>query len=212
MYARKNKNGSPIMPYHEYPIAADTAVERGQAVKLVNGLVVAATAADTSELLGVAAESHDGTEDALNERSNGKKILVYDADDTLFACPAPVVTAAAGGSATTLIAAELATFANDDFKGGYVKLVSKAEGSLNADSVGQVREITGSTASSKTFTLEEGGTPAEGDVYAVFPPIGFAKGNFDATITKLTLSATAAIKMKVAGHETDAGNILLQRT
>lgn len=210
MYARKNVSGNPIVAYHGYPIAEDTAIERGQVVKLSGGLIVPVSESDTDAPAGVAAESHTGAEDALNERSNGKDIYVYDAKDTLFACPAPTVTAASG-TETTLTATEgsLAAFGADDLTGGCVQLIAKAEDSANTDAIGQTRKIAG--FGNGTLTLERGGAAAEGDVYRLFPPIGFAKGNYDATRTKLTLSATAALGMAVAGHEIAAGNILLKR-
>ena len=202
-------DGGAHISAREYDIAADTAIVEGQIVKLADGLVVAAAAGETGAVLGIAAESHSGKNDALDPRADGTQIVVVDDPETVMQCAAPEITAAAGGSATTLIAAELATFANDDFKGGYVKLISKAEGSTNTDEIGEVRRIEGSTASSKAFTLEEGGTPAEGDVYALFPPIGFAKGNLNATGTAIVLTATANLPLKLIGHDRKLNKINL---
>ena len=202
-------DGAVLISAREYDIAASTAIIAGQIVKLADGLVVAAAAGETGAVLGIAAENHSGQNDALDIRADGTRIKVIDDPATVMQCAAPEITAAAGGSATTLIAAELATFANDDFKGGYVKLIRKAEGSTNADEIGDVRRIEGSTASSKAFTLEEGGTPAEGDVYALFPPIGFAKGNLNATGTAIVLTATANLPLKLIGHDRKLNKINL---
>ena len=202
-------DGAVLISAREYDIAADTAIQDGQIVKLADGRVVAAAANETGAILGIAAENHSGQNDALDIRADGTRIKVIDDPATVMQCAAPEITAAAGGSATALIAAELATFANDDFKGGYVKLISKAEGSTNTDEIGDVRRIEGSTASSKTFTLEEGGTPAEGDVYALFPPIGFNKGNLNATGTAIVLTATANLPLKLIGHDRKLNKINL---
>ena len=206
-------DGGVHVSAREYDVAADAAINEGQLVKLSGGKVVSAVAAETGALLGVAAETHSGSADALDPRANGKKLLVIDDPDAVFQCAAPQVTAS-GGTSTTLVFTAGQYFSADDFNGGYVKLVSKASGSTNTDELGAVREITdyAVTANTKgTFTLKSGGAPNAGDVYAVFPPVGFAKGNFDSTISKLVLTASAAIKMQVAGSEVDAGNILLKR-
>ena len=199
-------DGGVLKSAREYDIAANTAVHAGQVVALSGGLVIPAVAAQTGAILGIAAETHTGVTDAINPRANGTKIMVWDAPNLIMKCAAPRITAASG-STTTLVAATLATFAANDFTGGYVRLVEKAEGSTNADAIGQVRRITASAADTKTFTLESGGTPVAGDVYEVFPPLGFAKGNLDAELSGLSLAATAALALKVVGHDRDLGYI-----
>lgn len=210
MYARNNLSGAAVPPIREYPIAADTNIEFGQVVKLTGGRVVAADAAETGEVLGVAAENHTGAADCLNERNNGLKLKVYDAPDQVFAGSAPVITAAASTETTLVGGADLSTaFADDDFNGGMVMLVEKAEGSTNTDSVGTVRAITDYTASSKTFKVDAGGAAVAGDKYAVFPPTGFAKGNLDAKGKKLVLTASAALSMRVVGCDTGSQAVLM---
>ena len=201
-------DGASHVSAREYDIAANTAITEGQLVKLTDGLVVAAAAGETGALLGVAAENHSGSADALDNRANGKKIMVIDDRDVVMQCAAPQITVASG-TATTIVASALATFADDDFKGGYVKLVSKAAESTNTDAVGQVRRITGSTASSKTFTVESGGAACAGDVYAVFPPVGFSKGNLAANGSSIVLTATASLPVKVIGRDESFGLINL---
>ena len=103
-------------------------------------------------------------------------------------------------------------FAADDFNGGYVKLISKAADSTNTDLVGTVRRITDyavTASTSGTFTLENGGTPNAGDVYAVFPPVGFAKGNLNAAKDGLVLSASASLPLRVVGADVGAGKVHL---
>ena len=202
-------DGATHVSAREYDIKADTEIAAGQVVKLSEGLVVAAEADETGAVLGVAGESHSGSADALDTRANGKKIMVYDDPDLVMQCKAPEIEAAAGGSEETLVASELATFADGDFTGGHVKLVRKAEDSANADEIGSVRRITGFAASEKKFTLEAGGTPAAGDVYAVFPPVGFAKGNLSADRASIVLTATAELPLKVIGRDESLDKINL---
>lgn len=211
----QNADGNINLSVREYDIASATAISKGQIVEMDTGLVTACAAAQTTKILGVAAESHSGSADALDTRANGKRILVYDGPGLVSQCPAPQIAAAAGGSATTIVAdaaAVAAGFADDDFNGGYVRLVTKAADSTNTDKIGQVRRITDYATATLTFTVEAGGTPSAGDVYEVFPPVGFAKGNFDAAVLKLVLTATAALPMKVVSHDRERGLIGMMAT
>lgn len=204
-------DGATHISAREYDVAADTAISEGQIVKLVDGLVVAAAVNETGAVLGVAAESHSGSADALNTRANGKKITVIDDPNTVFQCAAPQVTALAS-SATTLEVTDLKAFAADDFNGGYVKLVSKASGSTNTDEIGTVRRISdfaldNATPTKGVLTVENGGAACAGDVYAVFPPVGFAKGNLNSTRDGVVLSAAANLPLRVIGADTGFGKI-----
>jgi len=202
-----NVGGSPIISQREYAIASATAIKTGQVVKLTAGLIVAAAAAETGQLLGIAAENHSGTADALDPRANGTKIMVYDAPDLMFECPAPVITATAGTATTVVTNASggMAAFTADSFNGGWLKLLSKVTASTNTDAVGAQKLITDFADSSgtETFTVASAGTANAGDTYSVYPPIGAKLGNLDATIQKLTLSATAAISVKTVGYDFD---------
>ena len=203
-------DGGVHVSAREYDVASDTAITEGQLVKLSGGSVVSADAGETGALLGVAAENHSGAADALDPRANGTKILVIDDPDAIYQCRAiPVAQGSGAASATTLIArsVDLAAFADDDFNGGYVKCVEKDASSTNTDPVGKVRRITDFTAASKTFTLESGGTPCEDDVYEVFPPVGFAKGNLNSAKDGLVLSATANLPVRVTGADVALGKI-----
>lgn len=190
----------------EYPIASNTVIAEGQLVKLTEGKVVVALVGETGAILGVAYESHSGTADTLNTRSNGTVIKVYDAPSSIYEAPAPRVTATSG-STTTLVATGIATFADDDFNGGFMKLVSKATASTNTDAVGTVYPITDFVASTKTFTTTKtaGGAVTAGDVFEIYPPNGFAKGNLDAGISKLVLTATAALPIRSYGEDINRG-------
>ncbi len=204
-------DGGVHVSAREYDIATDTAIAEGQAVKLADGLVVAAAADESGAVLGVAAENHSGSADAIDARANGGKIFVIDDPTAVYRCKAPEVTAA-GGSATTLEVTALKAFAADDFNGGYVKLVSKAAASTNTDPVGKVRRITDfalddATPTKGILTLESGGAPYAGDVYEVFPPVGFAKGNLDSGRAAIVLTAAASLPFKVTGWDVGADKI-----
>ncbi len=206
-------DGGVHVSAREYDVAADTALAEGQAVKLADGLVVAAAANETGALLGVASENHTGVADAIDPRTNGKKIFVIDDPSAVYQCKAPEVTAA-GGSATTLEVTALKVFAADDFNGGYVKLASKTENSANTDVVGAVRRITDfalddAMPTRGVLTIESGGAPDAGDVYELYPPIGFAKGNLDASGASLVLTGTADLPLKVVGRDVGFGKINL---
>ena len=205
-------DGGVHVSAREYNIAASVPVSEGQAVKLIGGLVAPASATETGALLGVAAENHSGVADALDSRADGGKILVIDDPAAVYRCAAPRVTAT-GGTGTTLVAAGIAAFTNDDFIGGCVKLVSKAAGSTNADKIGTVRIIADFTATDRTFTLADGGTPCAGDIYAVFPPVGFAKGIFNTARTGIALSATVNLPLRVIGADTalDQINVMVKK-
>ena len=206
-------DGAAHVSAREYDVAANTAIVEGQLVKLVEGRVTAAAAGETGAVLGIAAESHSGVADAIDPRADGTKIMVIDDPAVILQCGAPQVTAA-GGSATALEVTALKVFAADDFNGGYVKLVSKASDSTNTDELGTVRRITdfaldNATPTQGILTLESGGAPCAGDVYALFPPIGFAKGNLNGTGTGLVLTAAADLPLRVVGADTGFGKINL---
>lgn len=192
-------NGGVIHSVREYDIASGTAVVVGQVVKLSAGLVVPAAAGETGAILGVAAESHPGKPDALNERADGTRILVNDAPGAVFACAAPVV-AATGGTATTVTASGIAAFAANVFKGGFVK---GPDGHMRAISASAVADGT------LTLTVDKGEIPVAGDEYVIFPPAGFTAGNLSSDGTKLVLSATAALSLRVMGRIENENKIKL---
>ena len=208
-------DGAVLISAREYDIAYNADIKAGQLVKLSEGKVISAVAAETGALLGVAAEAHSGAADALDPRANGTKILVYDDPEAVYQCAAPQITAASGSS-TTLVFTAGQYFAADDFNGGYVKLVSKAAGSTNTDEIGTVRAISDyavTASTSGTFTIASGGTPYAGDVYAVFPPPGFAKGNLSTNRDGIVLSASASLSVRVIGHDIgmDKINVMVKK-
>lgn len=190
----------------DYPIAAATDIKEGQVVKLTGGLVVLALAAETGAIIGISAENHTGVADAFNPRNNGTVIRIIDSPYTVLESPAPRVTATSG-STTTMAATGMGTFADDDFNGGFMKLVSKGASSANTDSIGTIYPITDFTAATDLFTTTKtaGGAHTAGDIFEIYPPNGFQKGNFDSGISKLVLSATAALPVRSYGEDMDRG-------
>lgn len=207
----QNAGGHVGLTARNYPIAAATAISAGQVVKLSGGLVISAVAAETGAILGIAAENHPGTADALNPRANGTEILVYDNPELIFECPVPEI-AAASGSATTIVPAvgDVAAAAADDaYNGSVLVLKSKAADSANTDPVGKHIVVTDYAKTGTIITKASGGTPSAGDVYEMYPAIGSAIGGLDAAFSKLLVSATGATAIKVVGHDFDRGMIRL---
>lgn len=202
----QNAGGHVGLTARAYPIATNTNISAGEVVKLSGGLVVAAAYNETGAILGIAAENHTATADALNPRNNGKELLVYDNPELIFECPVPTF-AAAGGSATTVTAADtsVACSTADAANGGTLELKSKATGSTNADAIGAKRTVTdyAQATNVSTFTTASGATAVSGDEYYFYPPIGNAGFcALDSTsISKLVLTATGATKIKIIGHD-----------
>ena len=200
----KDKAGFATLMQSEYNIASNTAVRLGSVVKLVDDLVVLAAANETGAILGIAAENHSGTPDALNQRANGLKIMVYDSPLSIFAAEATTIIAT-GESATQIISASgfadedgINALIDNDFRGGYVKLLSKSPNSANTDPVGTIYAVSSSDAGEKSLTINAAVTA--GDRFALFPPFGFSKGNFDNHRQAVVLTAVAALPLRVVGR------------
>lgn len=202
----KNAGGHVGLTAREYPIAYNTAIREGQVVKLSGGKVISAVAAETGAILGIAAEYHSGAEDALNPRSNGTVILVYDNPELIFECDAPTF-AAAGGSATTVTAATSAVACTtaDAFNGGFLKLKDKGSESGNGDAPGTIKEVAdfASASGTGTFTVASGETAGAGDEFWLFPPVGAtAVCALDGTyFSTFVLTGAGCTKIKVIGHD-----------
>lgn len=142
-----NRVGNP----RTYQIAATTAIEKGEIVKLTNGLVVAIGDADQDDpYLGIAATAHDGaTDDGVQKATT---IRIYDDPQDVFAVHPTVVITATGGSTTTFVNSNLLPATDDIFNDGYIKIVScAADSSLN----GRIVKISDYTGSGGTLTLAE---------------------------------------------------------
>ena len=210
MKAIQSANGNPILSIREYDIATGTQIKIGQLVKLTAGLVVSCVAGETGAILGIAAENHSGSADALDPRSNGTKILVIDAPDAIYETPAFKLTAS-GGSATSVTATTLGAYSADDWNGGYLVLTKKASGSSNTDKIGTIKRITDYAYTAEgtisAFTVASAGAANEGDEYMLFPPLGLAKFNLNATFDGLVNTAVTATSVKVVGMDIERGVI-----
>lgn len=211
MKAIQKYDGGVIISAREYDIASNTNIKQGTVVKLSAGKVVQAVAGETGAILGIAAENHPGAMDALNPRANGTKIMVVDCPDAVLASPAAVVEAT-GGSATTVTASTLGAYSNDDFNGGFLKLVEKAAASTNTDPIGTVKEITdyayNSTGTVSTFTVASGGAANAGDKYELYPPVGLAKGALNSTFDAIVHTGVSCTVFKVIGRMIEQGIVL----
>lgn len=198
--------GSVLQTAHNYPIDAATEIDAGAVVKIAAGKVTLAAAKETGAILGIAAEFHSGTEDALNLRANGTEIKVCDNPALIFECPVPTIKAASG-SATTIVPAEGdvdAAAADDAFNSAVLVLREKAASSANTDAIGTQIVVTDYTKTGTVMTKASGGTPSAGDVYEVYPVIGAAIGGIASLNDKrtgLTLAAAGATKLRCVGHD-----------
>ena len=206
--------GSVLQTARNYPIDAATVIDAGAVVKLSGGKVVLAAAAETGGILGIAAEFHSGTEDALNLRANGKEILVCDNPTLIFECAAPTIKAASG-SATTIVPATGdvdANAADDAFNNAILVLKSKAASSTNTDALGTQIVVTDYAKTGTVMTKASGGKPSAGDVYEVYPVIGAAIGGVASLGDKrigITLKTVGATKLRCIGHDYERGTIKL---
>ena len=192
MHQVMDVSGAVLQSEREYDIAADTNVVVGALVKLEKGLVVTVVSAETGAVLGITAEAHTGTEDALNPRNNGTKIIVRDAPGAIFACPAPVVDATSGSNATTVKFTATTGAGENAFDGGYIK-----------DKTGAIRRITtgSESAGTVTLTVESGDTVAVGDKIVVYPPVGCDKLAVGDDGTTMVITKSGATSIKVVGRD-----------
>ena len=210
MYPVQNADGGSVLQTaRNYPIDAATVIDAGAVVKLSGGKVVLAAAAETGGILGIAAEFHSGTEDALNLRANGKWILVCDNPTLIFECAAPTIKAASG-SATTIVPETGdvdAAAADDAFNNAVLVLKSKAASSTNTDALGTQIVVTDYAKTGTVMTKASGG-----DVYEVYPVIGAAIGGVASLGDKrlgITLKTVGATKLRCIGHDYERGTIKL---
>ena len=213
----QNAGGHVGLTAREYPIATSTAISAGEVVKLSAGLVVASAAVAAAQILGIAAENHPGTADALNPRANGTGILVYDNPELIFECPAPVIAAAASGNDATSITPKSgdvdSTSADDSFNNSILVLIKKGASSTNTDPVGKKITITDYAKTNTVITKASGGIACEGDQFEVYPALGAAVGGIasldSTTISKLVVTTKGATKIKCVGHDYDRHMIRL---
>lgn len=192
MHQVMDVSGAVLQSEREYDIASNTNVTVGALVKLEKGLVVPVVSAETGAVLGITAEAHTGTEDALNPRNNGTKIIVRDAPGAVLSCPAPVVYAISGSGATTVKFTATSGAGANAFDGGYIQ-----------DKTGAIRRITtgSESAGTVTLTIESGDTVAVGDKIVVYPPVGCDKLAVGDDGTTMVITKSGATSIKVVGRD-----------
>jgi len=194
--------GSQVRQAREYPINESTVILSGQAVVLTEGKVMPATSASTV-VLGVAAENHLGVPDAFNPRSNGKFIKVFDSPTQVYVCKTPEYPALTGDTDFFTCTAK-----TTGLKNGYAKLVDKEADSTNSDPLGSTYDIVSSDTNGKiTINRSTGnGKIAAGDVFELYPPVGYAAGRLNARLSGISLDGDLANSaVAVAGHVTELG-------
>lgn len=151
----------------------------------------------TGAVLGVLSADYYAEKDELIPASGTKRMKVIVSASGIFRAEPQTTTLSAAGTETTITPAgvTLPSTANA-LKGGYVKLIAKAEGSSNTDHVGCVRKITAST--STLLTIENGGKAGVGDVYAILPPAGFDCIKLNGASDNFEICASSANVAKVA--------------
>ncbi len=205
-----DKSGSQVESVNEYPIATATNIAEGTVVALSSNLVIAATNNQTTAILGVAKETHNGAADTLNTRANGLNILVSDSPTAIYEQAAPQITATSGTN-ILITATGLAAFQDSDFVGGKAKFITKAAASANTDPVGTVYAITASDGTNKGLTIAASGAVTAGDVFAIFPPIGFDRGELGTGSQAIVLTATTnSMAVKVVGMDTDRNKVKVE--
>lgn len=106
-----------------YKIATSTAIEKGEIVKLTNGLVVSIGDQDQDDpYLGVAAEAHNGS--TADGRQTGTEIYIYDNPAQVFATSPRKAITATGGSTATFVDSNLGPAVDDVWIGGKLWIVN----------------------------------------------------------------------------------------
>lgn len=202
-------SGSGIVHYREYPIAYNTNIKMGAAVTLTGGLVTLAAADQTGAILGIAAENHGGSPDALNPRADKTAMLV--ADNPAMIIEHKAIEFLATGGTTTTVKLAYYSGADHDMQYGFVKLVAKGASSTNTDPVGTMYAISDSAYSANVLTLTiptAGGAVTAGDTFVLYPPIGGGiKGLLNegrtAIVTSSSTTNVAALPFKIIAHDYD---------
>lgn len=177
--------GVPCIREFETSSAAD--IVKGTVMTLSDGKAVKAS--DGSTVLGILAEDYKTAKDELNPRSGSGRVKIIISPGMICRQKLQQMTVGEKGTATSVKAAGIIVpTGSNAFVGGYVKLVGKADNSENTDSIGKTRKITAS--SGVTLTIEEGGIPCVGDVYAILPPVGYANMALSSDGTKYAFSTT----------------------
>ena len=177
----RDLSGAYMPAVLQFDIATTTAIERGEVVKLTEAKVVAVSG-DTTAVLGVSKDPHDGSSDG----QKGTKIAVYVSPTAVFKCtPATTFTASASTTTNAIYCTALAGVENGALNGGYVKVLTATTKALE----GTVIAITDFVKANGVITAA--GAFTAGDTFLVFPPVGSQAFCLDSDGTNLDLTDDA---------------------
>jgi hypothetical protein len=200
-------SGSTVPMIRSFPIAAATAIEEGELVKLSGGFIAAVGDTDQDDpYLGIAAEPHDGSSDG----QKGTTIRVYCSPTAVFKCKPNVVSTADSGNGTTWVDGELvagAGYADDLLNGGYLKLSEKVAGSTLTDVVGKLYAITDFAVATGTCTGVFTGNVSAGDKAVILPPIGSKGWDLNSDGTNIDLKANGGESIVIVDVDTDTEEV-----
>ena len=148
----------------EFYIATDTAIEKGEIVLQTPGTGIAAVAGTefNDPMLGVSLQEHDGSSDG----QTGTTLKVACNPNEIFALKSSEAQTLTGGSTTTAVISGLLPQTDDLWIGGYIEVVSSANGLDKGDLI----PITDSTGSSGTLTIPtQSAAFASGDTIIIHP-------------------------------------------
>lgn len=198
-----NSTGSASLCIKEFEVQTDCDLKKGTVLVLSEGKATVATDSAT-EILGVLAEDYKVESDEFNYRNGSGLVRVIVSPGAIYredAIEAPLTEAGTDTSIT--ISGLTMPSAQNAFRGGYVKLVSKDASSTNSDEVGSTRKITAS--SGNVLTLENGGKACIGDVYAILPPASFSHLALCDGATGYTFAAEANSTVRLTRCDKDLG-------
>lgn len=184
----------------EYEIDPKTVIEKGDIIyQSASGVI---NNEQIGAAMGIAHETHTATEDPLNPRNNGNRLMINITQGGVYQAEAPRATATKTCTSTTFVCNSQQ--AHDYLQNARLVLVKKAENSENTDSVGDVRVVKSISmeSGSATFTLTEGGVPYTGDEYAILPDYGFV-GEVGKKGKTFSLGSVGSGHLKVVDFDTD---------
>lgn len=167
----------------KFPIASNTAIEKGEIVKLTAGFVTAVGDTDQDDpYLGLADEAHDGT----STGQTGTEIMVLCSPTAVFKCKPNIVSTADSGNTTTWVDAEVGAHANDTWNGGHLKLKTTTALTVGIDKPILVTDF---ATTSGTFTGTFTGGVTAGDTAVLLPPVGSKGWSLNSDGTNLDFKA-----------------------
>jgi hypothetical protein len=200
-------SGATVPMIRSFPIAANTAIELGEMVKLSGGFIVAVGDQDSDDpYLGIAAEPHDGASDG----QTGLKIRVYCSPTAVYKCKPGTVSTADSGDGTTWVDGELiaaAGYSDDLLNGGYLKLSEKAAASTLTDGLGKVYAISDFAVATGTCTGVFAGNVAAGDKAIILPPVGSLGWDLNSDGTNLDMKANGGESIIIVDVDTETEEV-----